>query len=301
MPSATDHPDLILLDGGMGRELQRRRLIEVKTVWSATALIEHPSTVRDIHQSFIEAGADVITTSNYGVVPKLLAMENMAHRFEELTRTALDLAIEARRRTGRTVRIAGSLPPLDTSYRPELVGPAREIEPVYRHLAAQLAEGADLLLCETMSSAGEARAAALGALSTGKPVWVSWTLDEAANGRLRSGETLAEAFGALNGLPVEAYLFNCCSPEAIDCALAPLRRLTDRPIGAYANAFTPLPAGYVMGQGLGEGGESPLRDDLDVGRYVEIALGWRSAGATVIGGCCGIGPDHIAALRQSLR
>ena len=78
------------------------------------------------------------------------------------------------------------------------------------------------------------------------------------------------------------------------------RALTDRPVGGYANAFQPLPDDYVMGQGAGEDGETPLRDDLGVQRYLETARGWRAAGASVIGGCCGIGPDHIAALRQGL-
>ena len=90
------------------------------------------------------------------------------------------------------------------------------------------------------------------------------------------------------------------SSESIDAALPALRAETDRPIGAYANTFKSLPEDYVMGQGEGEGGETPLRSDMGVRRYVDTAVGWRAAGASVIGGCCGIGPDYIAALRRTL-
>ena len=289
-------PEFTLLDGGMGRELQRRGLIEPATIWSGSALIDHPETVRDIHVAFIAAGADVITTSNYGIVPSLLAMEGMADRLDELTDTAVTLAREARKKAGVPVRIAGSLPPLDTSYRPDKVGAPDEIAEVYGHIAGRLARGVDLLICETMSSADEALGAARGAATTGLPIWVAWSLDDAANGRLRSGETVTDALAALDGVAVEAYLFNCCMPEAVTRALPELRAATSARVGAYANAFVPLPADYVMGA---EGGH-PIRGDMSPATYTDLARGWRAAGADIIGGCCGIGPDYIAALRAAL-
>ncbi len=137
-------PEFTPLDGGMGRELQRRGLIEPATIWSGAALIDHPRTVRDIHVAFIAAGADVITTSNYGIVPSLLAMEGMADRLDELTDTAVALA---REKAGVPVRIAGSLPPLDTSYRPDKVSAPDEIAKVYGHIAGRLARSVDPLIC----------------------------------------------------------------------------------------------------------------------------------------------------------
>ena len=152
--------DLVLLDGGMGRELQRRKLIEVKTVWSGTALYEHPDIVKDIHSDFIQAGAEVITTNNYGVVPVFLEQEGMADRFEELTRRAVELAVAARDATDKRARVAGSLPPLNISYRPDLVGSDADLAEGYGAMAAVLAEGVDLFICETLSTAREAQAAA---------------------------------------------------------------------------------------------------------------------------------------------
>jgi S-methylmethionine-dependent homocysteine/selenocysteine methylase len=287
----------ILLDGGMGRELQRRGLASVSGTWSAEALLAQPSVVRDIHKDFIAAGAEVITTSNYAVVPFMLARTGLEDRMEVMLTASVRLACEAREQAGRPeVRIAGSLPPLAQSYRPELVGPPEEIEPLYRRIAAVLAPGVDLFICETMSSGAEARSAAKVAAEFGKPVWVAWSLDDEVTGRLRSGESPGEAVAALEGLPVEAFLFNCCVPEAVSAALPALRDATACPVGAYANALAGFRSDYV----IGEGGETPARADLGPADYARFAEEWRAMGADILGGCCGIGPDHIAELRSRL-
>jgi len=291
----------ILLDGGMGRELQRRGLASVSGTWSAEALLAQPSVVRDIHKDFIAAGAEVITTSNYSVVPFMLARGGLEGRMEEMLAASVRLTREARAEAGRPeVRIAGSLPPLAQSYRPELVGPPEEIEPLYRRIAAVLAPGVDLFICETMSSAAEARSAAVVAAEFNKPVWVAWSLDDEVTGRLRSGESPGEAVAALEGLPVEAFLFNCCVPEAVSSALPALREATACPVGAYANALTGFRSDYEIGGQGGDGGETPARADLGPTAYARFAEEWRAMGADILGGCCGIGPDHIAELRSRL-
>ena len=289
----------ILLDGGMGRELQRRGLASVSGTWSAEALLAQPSVVRDIHKDFIAAGAEVITTSNYAVVPFMLARSGLEDRMEVMLAASVRLARKARAEAGRPeVRIAGSLPPLAQAYRPELVGPPDEIEPLYRRIAAVLAPGVDLFICETMSSGAEARSAAVVAAEFNKPVWVAWSLDDEVTGRLRSGESPGEAVAALEGLPVEAFLFNCCVPEAVSAALPALRDATACPVGAYANALTGFKSDYEIGGQGGEGGETPARSDLGPAAYACFAEEWRAMGADILGGCCGIGPDHIAELRS---
>ncbi len=288
--------DFILLDGGMGSELRKHGLTRRKSIWSGFALIEAPDTVVDVHRAYIDAGADVIITNNYGIVPSLLALEEMDGRLTELCRLSAELACRARDQSGRAVRVAGALPPLGTSYRPDRVQADAELIESYTAIAAALAPGVDLLLTETLSTAREAYAAATAAAATGRPVWVSWTLDKAANGCLRSGESIADAVAALDGLPVQAFLFNCCSVEAISAGLPRLRALTDRPIGGYANSFGRLPRDYVMGES-----EIGLRDDLHSEGYLDHAANWRDLGASIIGGCCGIGPEHIRLLDKSLR
>lgn len=281
--------DLTLLDGGTGRELQHRGLVKRGSIWSALALRERPDVVGDIHESFIKAGADVITVNNYSVVPALLALEGMEGEFESLIHLAGDLAKRARDKCNSAVRVAGSLPPLNISYRHDLVGSEEDNIRTYRRIAEGLSQKVDLFLCETMSSGIEARAAVRAVADFGKPIWVAWSLGNNPDGRLLSGETIEEALLLLDGLPVDTFLFNCCPPESISAALPILRSLTERPIGAYANSFdVPRP----------ERGETPLRQDITPDSYRDWVAGWIHAGAHVLGGCCGIGPAHIALLRD---
>lgn len=284
-----------LLDGGMGRELRMRGVPILDTIWSANALLVAPDMVRAVHVDYLEAGAEIITTNSYGIIRSELAKEGVEHRFAELNQMAGRLAQEACAKIGRKAWIAGSLPPLRGSYRPDLVGGFAEIEPLYEEQANLLAPYCDVMLCETMSSAAEAVAAATAAAKTGLPVWVSWTLHEDNSGRLRSGESVAEAAKAIRHLPVSALLANCCSPESIAAAM-PALAAQGNPAGGYANAFRPVPKDWVMERD----GLLALRDDLDPEHYAEHARGWRATGARIIGGCCGTGPGHIARLRAEI-
>ena len=297
VPSVELPPRKVLMDGGMGRELRVRGVHIPGTIWSANGLLVAPETVRAIHDDFIAAGADVTITNTYGVIRAELAREGIEDRFAELNIMACKIAQEARAAGGRPVIIAGSLPPLRGSYRADLVGPYDEIEPLYREQAEIMMPHVDLFICETMSSAAEGLAAATAACSTGRPVWVSWTLHEDASGRLRSGESITEAAKAIAHLPVSGYMLNCCSPESVSAGMAEVVGL-GKPAGGYANTFTPVPEDWTLN---GEGdtdGLIPLRDDLDAEGYLTYAKRWLDAGARLIGGCCGTGPAHIARLSE---
>ena len=224
MPTRPLPPTPVLLDGGMGRELRFRGVEILTSIWSANGLVVAPDVVRDIHRDYIAAGADVITTNTYGIIRQELAKEGIAHRFAELNDLACRLAVEARDEATRDVWIAGSLPPLNGSYRPDRVLPWETIVPLYAEQAALLAPHVDLFLCETMSSAAEGLAAATAACATGKPVWISYTLHDDHSGRLRSGESVAEAVRALGDLPVSGILANCCPPESITASGTSERR-----------------------------------------------------------------------------
>jgi S-methylmethionine-dependent homocysteine/selenocysteine methylase len=280
----------------MGRELWFRGVEILPTIWSANALLVAPDVVRDIHRDYIAAGADVITTNTYGVVRHELAREGIEHRLRELNELAGQLAVEAREGAGREVWIAGSLPPQNASYRPDLVLAPETLEPRYREQAEILAPYVDLFICETMSSAAEAVSAATPACATGKPVWVSYTLHEDRSGRLRSGESIAEAVRALDGLPVTGILANCCAPESITAAMPELRATGATVFGGYANTFTPVPETWTIDGSEPSDGFLGLRDDLEPAAYRDHAQDWLAAGATLIGGCCGTRPAHIALL-----
>ncbi len=288
----------ILMDGGMGRELRFRGVEISETIWSAGALITDPGVVRRIHLDYITAGAEIIIANTYGIIREDLAKAGLEERFEELNDLACTLAREARDASGRSVLIAGSLPPLRGSYRPDLVGPREEIEPLYQEQAELLAPHVDLLICETMSSVAEGRAAARAAGRAGKPVWVAWTLHEDRSGRLRSGETITEAIASMADLAVEGCLVNCCAPESITRVMPRLAESGARWVGGYANSFEPVPEDWTLDGESESDGLLALREDLDPENYARHCADWLRAGATVIGGCCGIRPAHIAKMRE---
>ncbi len=288
----------IILDGGMGRELRFRGIDVMTSIWSAKALIDAPQVVREVHSDFITAGADIITINSYGIIKSNLAWAGIEDRFKELNRLACDLAKEARDASGRAVLIAGSLPPLAGSFRPDRVGKFEEIEPLYREQAEVLAPYVDLLLCETMSSADEGRAAAAAATQTGKPVWVCWTLHEDRSGKLRSGEDIVDAARALTNLPVSGVLANCCAPESITKAMPQLAQIGMKYVGGYANTFQPIPVDWALEGQKKTDSSLGLREDLDPESYAAHACDWLKAGATVVGGCCGTRPAHIAKIKE---
>ncbi|MDE0442230.1 MAG: homocysteine S-methyltransferase family protein [Gammaproteobacteria bacterium] len=288
-----------LLDGGMGREIQQRRPGAAHGLWSASVLLDEPGLVAEIHREYIDAGAVVITTNNYSTIPSYLGKAGMQGRYRELTRLAATLARRAVRESGRDVAVAGSLPPLEESYRADLVPPPEIAQPIYQGVVEALRDEVDLFICETMSSATEARTAASAALAhgQGKPVYVSWTLDETPGWGLRSGDTVKQAVDALAGLGVDGYLFNCTHPEAIEAGLRELKALTAKPIGCYPNRLNKVPEGWTLDNEITTG----LRSDLPQHIYVAAMLRSIEAGATMVGGCCGIGPSDIRALAARLR
>ena len=285
---------ITLLDGATGTEL-RARGVNVRdyksSLWSALASVEAPEAVIELHRDYIEAGADIITVNNYAVTPILLAREGLEGQFETLTLKSAECAVAARDGAQRSVRIAGSLAPLNTTFDAELVGAFDDNVAQYRRMVELLDPHVDMYLCETLSTAEEARAAAVAARESGKPFMVSWTIDR-EGARLRGGDSLADALLAVESMGPEALLFNCASCNAVTAAIRSLRGLTDLPIGGYANPVLDEP----------EGGEPEFEISNPIGpaEYASVARGWVADGATVVGGCCDTNPEFIAALRASL-
>jgi S-methylmethionine-dependent homocysteine/selenocysteine methylase len=291
---------ITLLDGGMGQELVRRSAQPAHPMWSAHVMINEPEIVQAAHMDYLRAGARVLTLNAYSTTPGRFARFGMPEQFAPMQRRAYDLARAAIDETGIEADLAGCLPPLVGSYHPELLPSYDELLAEYRLIAAEQADRVDFFLCETMSKAEEARAAAVAAAEIGRPVWVAWTLAEAlaedGKARLRSGETIAEAIAALDGVPVAALLANCCPPEVIDAAMPELVA-SGLPSGGYANGFTPIPAGFTLGQTVDM---LSARTDLGPEAYADFAMGWVDGGAVIVGGCCEVGPAHIAELARRL-
>jgi S-methylmethionine-dependent homocysteine/selenocysteine methylase len=292
-------PDgLIILDGGMGQELINRNASGQGALWSAKALFDNPEAVQAVHEDYINAGADVITTNSYSCIRNNFEPEGLADRLGEMNRLSAELAHRARDNSGKPVLIAGSMGPQRGSYRPDLVGSYKETEALYREQAEFLAPHVDLFICETLSCIVEARAAVVAATSTGKPVWLSWSIEDSGAANLRSGESIHTAWKDIANSGISAVLLNCSPPEAISTVLPELVSICDIPVGAYANAFTPIPEKWDF---HGEESIPPSRIDVTPQAYSEHAADWLAAGARIIGGCCEVGPAHIAELKTKLK
>jgi S-methylmethionine-dependent homocysteine/selenocysteine methylase len=291
-----------ILDGGTGRELKRIGAPFRQPEWSALALIEAPHFVTRVHESYVAAGADVITTNSYALVPFHLGEERYATDATRLARLSGDLARAVADSAGRPVRVAGSLPPVCGSYRADLFD-AKVARPLVERLVDALRGRVDHWQGETLSAIEEAELLRRVIGEDGLPLWLSYTLaddDSEAPATLRSGERVADAAEASVRLGADAVLFNCSQPEvmgsAVDQARATLARLgSSAQVGVYANAFPPQRVDATANATLLE-----IRADLDPEGYLGFAERWVARGATIVGGCCGIGPEHIRRLRDAL-
>ena len=287
--------DITLLDGGMGQELVARSGDEPTPLWATRVMLDHPGMVRDIHADYFAAGATIATTNTYAIHHDRLSRFGLDPMFHALHLRALSEAHEARAAHG-SGRIAGSLGPLTASYRPEVTEPVAQAAPKYAEIARILGPHVDLILIETSASIEASEGALIGAQAAGKPVWLSISVDDHDGGKLRSGEPVTEIKRLLHH-PVEAVLANCSVPEAMADALSGLKTL-GKPFGAYANGFTHISGNFLKDAPTVK--ELTHRHDLTPEKYADFALGWVDMGATILGGCCEVGPAHIRHLRDRL-
>lgn len=293
---------VLVLDGGMSRELMRIGAPFKQPEWSALALMEAPQLVQQVHEEFAEANADILTTNSYALVPFHIGEDTFNKRGQELASLSGKLARAAADKVGyhqkRRVLIAGGLPPIFGSYRPDLFD-GTQVQKYLSVLVEGLQPWVDVWLGETISLIVEAEAVAAAVEHTSQPLWLSFTIEDESRtpeepATLRSGELVSEAVRKATELGASAVLFNCSRPEymgrAIKDAKRALEGVNDKiQIGVYANAFEPKPDQYAANEGISE-----CRIDLDEHAYAEFTREWMEQGATIIGGCCGIGCDTIA-------
>lgn len=308
-----------ILDGGMGHLLRRHGVsIEGKIgslrrfLGVALANTEDPRLVRQAHCEYLEAGARVITTNSYACTPAALKLAGSgdwdavsayieaAGQCAAGARSDFQTGYRERGEVAPEVLIAGCVPPLQESYRHDRVGEMEDMVADYTKIVAAISPSVDVLLCETMSCAEEAAAAAVAASTVELPLWVSWTLHEDGSGNLRSQQTIADAVRAVASTPnLQCCLLNCCSHESIVSALPQLRRSLDAlglshvRIGAYANGFETVDKGS-------DGGASAEYKDLTPKDYLEQCRTYIHLGATIVGGCCGVFPEHIKEVESGL-
>jgi len=259
-------------------------------------LLDEPEIVQAVHEDFIRAGARLITLNTYSATPERLAREGVPDLFKLLQARAIELAQAAIDKVGaEDVRIAGCLPPLHGSYQPDMSRNHADLLPAYREIVAEQAGRVDVIMCETLSSISEVTAATQAGVETGLPTFTAMTLMDDGSAQLRSGEALLDALDALAGMGQAATLLNCSRPEVIDMHLATLLARGGA-VGGYANGFTSIDALDIGGTVTG----LTARKDLTPEAYSDFAMGWADSGAALVGGCCEVGPDHIAHLARAL-
>jgi homocysteine S-methyltransferase len=288
---------ITLLDGSIGQELVHRAGDRPTPLWSTSVMIEKPGLVRAVHGDYFTAGATIATTNTYAVHRDRLVKAGLEDRFATLIDLALAEA-EAAVAAHGSGRIAAALGPLGASYRPDICPPAHEAAVPYAELVALMNDRGDLFLIETASSVEQARGALLGCRDATKPVWLSVTVMDDDGTRLRSGESVSDLAGIVSELAPDAVLVNCSRPEAIAAALDLIAPF-GRPFGAYANGFTRITEAFLHDSPTVEA--LTARRDLGPAEYADFALGWVAQGATIVGGCCEVGPAHIAELANRLR
>ncbi len=290
--------EITLLDGSIGQEVVKRSGDRPTPLWSTQVMIDHPGTVQAIHQAYFDAGATIATTNSYAIHRDRLHMGGRSEdELPDLIERALVEVEAARDAVGRG-RIAAALGPLGASYRPDICPPPEEAEIPYAELVSLMRDRVDLFLIETASSVSQAEGALRGSKNAGKPVWLAVTVQDDNGKKLRSGEPVVELANIVDRYTPEAVLINCSRPEAVTDALDVISGF-DRPFGAYANGFTRITDGFLEDSPTVEALEA--RKDLGPNDYAEFVQSWISQGATIVGGCCEVGPDHIAEISRQLR
>lgn len=280
------HGHIILGDGAFGTMLQARGLPPgmMPEQWNA----ENPQAVQAVHRAYLDAGSQVITCNTFGGNRLRLAEAGLGQRAAELSRLGVQLAQDV---AGERAWVAASVGPTG-----KLMEPFGELsislaEAVYAEQVAALAEaGADLILIETMNDVGEACAAVRAARGACElPVFCTFAFN--AKGRTMMGLRPEEAARRVQEAGGHAVGANCGEgPQAVTAALQGMRGATTLPLIAQANAGVPR---------MGDHAQAVW--DIGPEEMAEQVLGFISLGAQMVGGCCGTGPEHIAAIAARIQ
>ena len=284
--------DIVLLDGGTGSELQRRGVAMSPVAWSGLASRQHRTALRDVHADFIRAGADIITTNTFGTTRFVLEVAGCGEEFEIINNAAVEAALEARQiAADRPVAIAGSISCLPPRFDDAAYPSARTERSAYEELAQLLAQlGVDLIALEMIQDLEHGRLAMEAALATGLPVCLGVSARQ-LDAALVCFDYLDRDFGAvvdsLIALGPAVVNVMHTPPDDIGVALEAVKRQWRGPLGTYPE--------------LGDfaAPDWQFTDAVSPEDLADLAVGWVGQGVRLLGGCCGTGPEHIAALAQA--
>jgi homocysteine S-methyltransferase len=293
---------VMILDGALATELERRGADLFDPLWSAKYLIEQPEMIRAVHLDYFKAGADVATTATYQATFEALQRRGLGSaEAARMLRRAVELAMAARddfwtdpahRRARRRPLVAASIGPYGalladgSEYRGGYAINDRDLRDFHRPRLKVLAEsGADLLACETIPCLREALVLArLLEEFPSMSAWISFSCQDGS--RNCEGEEISACAAALHRFEqIAAIGVNCTRPEFVAALLERMASRTDKPLAAYPNSGERYNAMKKTWSGPGE--SLP---------FAEQSRSWYDAGARLIGGCCRTTPDDIHAI-----
>ena len=280
--------EVIILDGGTGTELEKRGVPMNGDAWNGAALLTHPHVIQEIHEDYIRAGADVIITNTFSTSRHVLERAGLGQHFKELNAGAAKIARQAREIADRPVYIAGGIS--TTSFWKGQ--PAPEVARVnFSEQAEILAEGGcDLIILEMMRDIQYTKIALEAGLKTGLPVWVGFSIKITDDGPVLifSEEPFANGVEAIAPLGGSVMGIMHTLTEDIEPSLRILKEGWSGPTMIYAHSgHFVMPNWHFI-------------DIISPEDYAAEAQKWVQQGVSIIGGCCGIGPEHIRVLKERL-
>ncbi|OYD15371.1 hypothetical protein CH330_05885 [candidate division WOR-3 bacterium JGI_Cruoil_03_51_56] len=277
---------VVLLDGAMGTELERRGFRTRLPFWSGWALLEAPELVGRIHADYVRAGAQIITANTFRTNPRTVARVGLKQSAKELSLAAIELAHKAI--GSKSIVVAGSIAPVEDCYHPELFPGVQEARADFEEHAENLVQaGADLLLIETMNSTVEAKLAAQACSKLSVPAMVSFILRD--DRHLLNRDFLEYAVSEVLDFRPSAVLINCTPIPVCRSGIKVLAGRTEFVSGCYPNIGHPsIATGWDFSDAVGP-------DD-----FARELAGIAADGARILGGCCGTTPAHIQTLAEKI-
>ena len=310
-----DAGDVIVLDGATGSEIERLGGEMHSAAWCGVANRTHPDTVRRVHEAYLEAGADVITTNTFATCRHVLEAAGYGGETVAINRRAVELAREARDRVApnKPVAVAGSMSNT-VAWLPGTFGPDPAYFPSpeqeaanYREMADTLAEaGCDLLVMEMLLDVERGTRLMAAALATGLPVWAGISTSRGLGGQMIGWDIASEEHGSLP----EGY--ERTAPEALATIIDAFTALGPQVAGIMHSSFKSTTPGLevlferwrgpVMAYPEAQGFDALSHGTIAVGPddFANRCRGWVEKGVQIIGGCCGTTIHHIRAMVDRL-
>ncbi len=279
----------LLIDGATGTEIERRGVPMIENAWNGGGALTDPDIVRQVHEDYIRHGAQLIISNTFSTARHVLEDVGLSDQFEFLNRRSVELACEARENMNAPhILVAGGIThwsftgndPSNDQLRKNITDQA----------AIMAAAGADIIMLEMMSDIERLLILLDASQQSGLPVWVGFSCQIDGQGvvRLLDGPTLAEGIAAIQAKKVPLVSIMHTEVDDIDACLDVLAGSWSGPIGVYAHSGHFVDPNWIF------------NDTISPEDYTAAAGRWLDRGVQIIGGCCGIGIEHIAHLSENL-